>query len=84
MSAGRGATPGAGSLGPAPGAAMLTPRRPRKIYIRKIAGRWTWECERCQPPVPGATLSFDKTVRNVARHCRTRYYHHEYVRRTYR
>lgn len=53
----------------------------RRIRIRKIAGRWTWVCWLCHPEVHGATLSYDKTIRNVTRHCiRTRPSHHEWVR----
>lgn len=52
----------------------------RKVRIRKIAGRWTWVCNLCHPPVHGATWRWEKTVANVTRHStRNRRSHHEWV-----
>lgn len=69
------------------GAVAVTPmgilRIPRReVRIRKIAGRWCWVCTLCHPAVHGATRSWPKTMRHVARHCtRTRRQHHAWVAR---
>jgi hypothetical protein len=52
------------------------------IVIRRHCGRWHWCCHYCYPPAQGSrNVWADIILISLPRHMRTRYSHHDYVRR---